>query len=106
MIPNTPPDGQVGAIPGTVGVAGVAVVQFVGRGDAVVVRFPAGFGWSENSFRSGEVAPSSPLHAVKLDRKPVSQGSNSISSVITHKSPRTMRSLSTRIRQWSWIRLT
>ena len=45
MIPNTPPDGEVGVIPGTVGVAGVAVAQFLGR-DAVVVRFPAGSGWS------------------------------------------------------------
>ena len=45
MIPNTPPDGQVGVIPGTVGVAGVAVAQLLGR-DAVVVRFPAGSGWS------------------------------------------------------------
>ena len=42
-IPNTPPDGQVGVIPGTVG--GVAVAQLLGR-DAVVVRFPAGSGWS------------------------------------------------------------
>ena len=45
MIPNTPPDGQVGVIPGTVGVAGIAVAQLLGR-DAVVVRFPAGSGWS------------------------------------------------------------
>ena len=45
MIPNTPPDGQVGVIPGTVGVAGVAVAQLLGR-DAVLVRFPAGSGWS------------------------------------------------------------
>ena len=45
MIPNTPPDGQVGVIPGTVGVAGVAVAQLLGI-DAVVVRFPAGPGWS------------------------------------------------------------
>ena len=47
MIPNTPPDGQVGVIPGTVqcGVAGLAVAQLLGR-DAVVVRFPAGSGWS------------------------------------------------------------
>ena len=41
MIPKTPPDGQVGVIPGTVGVAGVAVAQLLCR-DAVVVRFPAG----------------------------------------------------------------
>ena len=39
MIPNTPPEGQVGVILGTVGVAGVAVAQLLGR-DAVVVRFP------------------------------------------------------------------
>ena len=45
MIPNTPPDGQVGVIPGTVGVACPAVAQLLGR-DAVVVRFPAGSGWS------------------------------------------------------------
>ena len=45
MIPNTPPDGQVGVIPGTVGVAGVAVAQILGR-DAGLVRFPAGSGWS------------------------------------------------------------
>ena len=45
VIPNTPPNGQVGVIPGTVGVAGVAVAQLLGR-DAVVVRFPAGSGWS------------------------------------------------------------
>ena len=46
MIPNPPLDGQVGAIPGMVGVAGgVAVAQLLGR-DAVVVRFPAGSGWS------------------------------------------------------------
>ena len=45
MIPNTPPDGQVGVIPGTVGFAGVAVAQLLGR-DAVVVRFPAGSGGS------------------------------------------------------------
>ena len=45
VIPNTPPDGQVGVIPGTVGVAGVAVEQLLGR-DAVVVRFPACSGWS------------------------------------------------------------
>ena len=45
MIPNTPPDGQLGVTPGTVGVAGVAVAQLLGR-DAVVVRFPAGSGWS------------------------------------------------------------
>ena len=45
VIPNTPPDGQVGVIPGTVGVAGVAVAQLLGR-DAVVVRFAAGSGWS------------------------------------------------------------
>ena len=45
VIPNTPPNGQVGVIPGTVGVAGVAVAQLLGR-DAVVVRFPAGSCWS------------------------------------------------------------
>ena len=45
MIPHTPPDGQVGVIPSKVGVAGVAVAQLLGR-DAVVVRFPAGSGWS------------------------------------------------------------
>ena len=45
VIPNTPPDGQVGVIPGTVGVAGVAVAQLLGR-DGVVVCFPAGSGWS------------------------------------------------------------
>ena len=45
VIPNPPPDGQVGAIPGTVGVAGEAVTQLLGRDD-VVVRFPAGSGWS------------------------------------------------------------
>ena len=45
VIPNTPPDGQVGVIPGTVGVAGVAAAQLLGR-DAVVVRFPTGSGWS------------------------------------------------------------
>ena len=48
VIPNTPPDGQVGVIPGTVGVgrvARVAVKQLLCR-DAVVVRFPAGSGWS------------------------------------------------------------
>ena len=45
VIPNTPPDGQVGVIPGTVGVAGVDVAQLLGR-DAVVVRFPTGSGWS------------------------------------------------------------
>ena len=44
MVPNTPPDGQVGVL-GTVGVAGIAVAQLLGR-DAVVVRFPAGSGWS------------------------------------------------------------
>ena len=42
VVPNTPPDGQVGVIPGTVG---VAVAQLLGH-DAVVVRFPAGSGWS------------------------------------------------------------
>ena len=31
VIPNTPPDGQVGVVPGTVGVAGVAVAQGLGR---------------------------------------------------------------------------
>ena len=36
---------QVGVIPGTVGVAWRAVAQILGR-DAVVVRFPAGTGWS------------------------------------------------------------
>ena len=45
VIPNTPPDGRVGVIPGTVIVAGVAVAQLLGR-DAVVVHFPAGSGWS------------------------------------------------------------
>ena len=45
MIPNTQPDGQVGVIPCTVGVAGVAVAQLLGC-KAVVVRFPAGSGWS------------------------------------------------------------
>ena len=45
VIPNTPHDGQVGVIPGTFGVAGVAVAQLLGR-DAVVVRFLAGSGWS------------------------------------------------------------
>ena len=44
-IPNILPDGQVGVIPGTVGVAGVAVAQLLGR-DAIVVLFPAGSGWS------------------------------------------------------------
>ena len=44
VVPNTPPDGQVGVL-GTVGVAGIAVAQLLGR-DAVVVRFPAGSGWS------------------------------------------------------------
>ena len=34
-----------GVVPGTVGVAGVAAAQLLGR-DAVVVRFPAGSGWS------------------------------------------------------------
>ena len=41
VIPNTPPDGQVGVNPGTVGVAGVAIAQLLGR-DASVVPFPAG----------------------------------------------------------------
>ena len=41
---TTQPDGQVGVIPGTVGVAGVAIAQLLGR-DAVVVRFPASSGW-------------------------------------------------------------
>ena len=47
MIPNKPPDDQVGVIPGTFGVAGVtvAVAQLHGR-DAVVVCFHAGSGWS------------------------------------------------------------
>ena len=45
VIPNTPPDSQVGVIPGTAGVASSAVVQLLGR-DAVVVRFPAGSSWS------------------------------------------------------------
>ena len=45
MIPNTLPDCQVRVIPGTVGVAGVAVAQLLGR-DAVVARFHAGSGWS------------------------------------------------------------
>ena len=49
MIPNTPPDGQVGAIPDTVGVSCVAVAQLLGR-YAVVVRFPAGSGWSVQAF--------------------------------------------------------
>ena len=44
MIPNTPPDGQVG-VPGTVGIAGAVVAQLLGR-DAVVVRVPASTGWS------------------------------------------------------------
>ena len=44
-IPNTPPDGQVGVIPGTLGVAGVAVAQLLGR-DAVVMRFPLDSSWS------------------------------------------------------------
>ena len=44
MIPNTP-KGRVGVIPGTVGVVGVSIAQFLGR-DAVVVRIPAGSGWS------------------------------------------------------------
>ena len=39
VIQNTPPDGQARVIPGTVGVAGVAVAQLLGR-DAVVVRSP------------------------------------------------------------------
>ena len=34
-----------GVVPGTVGVAGVAAAQLLGR-DAVVVRFPAGSGLS------------------------------------------------------------
>ena len=50
VIPNTPPDGQVGVIRGTVGVTGVAVAQLLGR-DAVVVRFPAGSGWSFQALR-------------------------------------------------------
>ena len=45
MIPNTPPAGQVGVIPGTVVVAGLAVAQLLGR-DAGVVHCPAGSGWS------------------------------------------------------------
>ena len=46
VILNTPPDGQVGVIAGTVDVAGEAVAQLLGC-DAVVVRFPAaGSGWS------------------------------------------------------------
>ena len=49
MIPNTPPDGQVGVIPGTVDVAGVAIAQLLGR-DAIVVRFPASSGWSVQAF--------------------------------------------------------
>ena len=44
-IPSTPPVGLLGVIAGTAGVAGVAVAQLLGR-DAVVVRFPAGSGWS------------------------------------------------------------
>ena len=44
VIPNTPPDGQVRVIAGTVGIAGVAVAQLLGRG--AVVRFPAGSGCS------------------------------------------------------------
>ena len=45
VIPNTPPDGQVVVIPSTIGVAGVAVGQLLGR-EAVVVRLPAGSGWT------------------------------------------------------------
>ena len=37
LIPNTLPNGRVGVIPCTVGVAGVAVAQILGR-DAVVVQ--------------------------------------------------------------------
>ena len=45
VISNTPPDGQVGVISGTVGVAGVAVTQLLSR-DAIVMHFPAGSCWS------------------------------------------------------------
>ena len=45
MIPNFPPDGQVGVISGTFGVAGLAVAQLLGR-DAVAVLFFAGSSWS------------------------------------------------------------
>ena len=45
VIPNILPDCRVGVIPGTVGVAGVAVAQLLGR-DAAVVRFPAGSSWT------------------------------------------------------------
>ena len=48
VIPNTP---------GTLGVAGVAAAQLLGR-DAVVVRFPAGSGWSD-TVRSGAPRPTS-----------------------------------------------
>ena len=45
VIPNTPPDGQVGVILGTVGVAFVAAAQLLNR-DAVVVRFSVCYSWS------------------------------------------------------------
>ena len=45
VIPSTPPKGQVGIIPGTVGVANVAVAQLLCH-NAILVCFPAGSGWS------------------------------------------------------------
>ena len=56
VIPNTPPHGQVGIIPGTVGVACVAVAPLLGR-DAVVVRFPAGSGWSVQALLDQQASP-------------------------------------------------
>ena len=46
---KNPPDSRIGVIPGTVGVADVAVAQNHGR-DAVVVRFPAASGWCVQAF--------------------------------------------------------
>ena len=56
MIPDTPPDGQVGVIPGPVGVAGVAVAQLLGI-DAVVVSFPAGSCWSVQALLNQPASP-------------------------------------------------
>ena len=58
MIPNTPHDGQVGVIHGTVGAAGVAVAQLLSR-DAIAVRFPAGSGWSVQALLDQQAASKS-----------------------------------------------
>ena len=59
MIPNNPPVGLVGFTPGTVCVAGIAVVLLLRR-DAEVVHFPAGSGWSDQALVVDEPAARRP----------------------------------------------